>query len=103
MIPKKFEYAPVRRDETETIMQKSVMEELEVRKQKLKERLATLKVDSEEIWKSMESAEKTLSEMVRKFEFSRLKLPYAHQITFIEFSRRNVHSHQLNIRFSHLD
>ena len=69
MIPKKFEYTPVRRDETETIMQKSVMDELEVRKQKLKERLATLKVDSEEIWKSMETAEKTLSEMVSATDY----------------------------------
>ena len=69
MIPTKFEYTPARRDETETIMQKSVIEELEVRKQKLKERLATLKVDSEEIWKSMESAEKTLSEMVSTTDY----------------------------------
>ena len=29
MIPKKFEYTPARRDETETIMQKSVIDELE--------------------------------------------------------------------------
>jgi len=64
MIPKKFEYNPVRRDDSETLVQKSIMDELEMRKGKLKERLATLKVDSEEIWKSMESAEKTLSEMV---------------------------------------
>ena len=47
MIPKKFEYNPVRRDESESLVQKSVMDELEARKQKLKERLATLKVDSE--------------------------------------------------------
>ena len=40
-----------------------------MRKQKLKERLATLKVDSEEIWKSMESAEKTLSEMVSTTDY----------------------------------
>ena len=69
MIPKKFEYAPVRRDETETLVHKSVLEELEGRKQRLKERLATLKVDSEEIWKSMESAEKTLSEMVSATDY----------------------------------
>ena len=69
MIPKKFEYNPVRRDETETLVHKTVLEELEVRKQKLKERLATLKVDSEEIWKSMESAEKTLSEMVSATDY----------------------------------
>merc|ERR1711963_480937 len=69
MIPKKFEYNPVRRDETESLVHKSILEELEARKQKLKERLATLKVDSEEIWKSMESAEKTLSEMVSATDF----------------------------------
>jgi SLIT-ROBO Rho GTPase activating protein len=69
MIPKKFEYNPVRRDESESLVQKSVMDELEARKQKLKERLATLKVDSEEIWKSMESAEKTLSEMVSATDY----------------------------------
>ena len=50
MIPKKFEYNPVRRDESESLVQKSVMDELEARKQKLKERLATLKVDSEGIY-----------------------------------------------------
>ena len=43
MIPKKFEYNPVRRDETESLVHKSVLDELEVRKRKLKERLATLK------------------------------------------------------------
>merc|ERR1719219_3149126 len=69
MIPKKFEYNPVRRDESESLVQKSVLDELEVRKRKLKERLATLKVDNEEIWKSMESAEKTLSEMVSATDF----------------------------------
>jgi SLIT-ROBO Rho GTPase activating protein len=69
MIPKKFEYNPVRRDETETLVHKSVLDELEVRKRKLQERLATLKVDNEEIWKSMESAEKTLSEMVSATDF----------------------------------
>ena len=69
MIPKKFEYNPVRRDDSETLIQKSIMDELEMRKGKLKERLATLKVDSEEIWKSMESAEKTLSEMVSATDY----------------------------------
>ena len=69
MIPKKFEYNPVRRDETESLVHKSVLDELEVRKRKLKERLQTLKVDNEEIWKSMESAEKTLSEMVSATDF----------------------------------
>ena len=63
MIPKKFEYQPVRRDESES-SQKPVLEELESRKKKLAERLASLRVESEEIWKSLEAAEKTLLEMV---------------------------------------
>ena len=41
-----------------------MLDELEMRKKKLKERLSSLKVESEEIWKSMESAEKTLSDIV---------------------------------------
>ena len=40
------------------------MGELGMRKQKLAERLLQLKAESEEIWKSMETAEKTLSDMV---------------------------------------
>jgi len=63
MIPKKFEYQPVRRDESELI-QKPVLEELESRKTKLAERLSTLRTESEEIWKSLETAEKTLLDMV---------------------------------------
>ena len=64
MIPKKFEYNPVRRDESESVRQKVVLDELESRKTKLMERLTQLKTESEEIWKSMETAEKTLSDMV---------------------------------------
>lgn len=64
MIPKKFEYTPVRRDESETLVQKCILEDLEMRKTKLKERLTTLKAESEEIWKTMESAEKNLGDMV---------------------------------------
>ena len=65
MIPKKFDYNPVRRDETETLTQKTVLEELGSRKGKLQERLTSLKTESEEIWKSMELAEKSLSEVVK--------------------------------------
>ena len=46
MIPKKFEYAPVRRDETETLVQKSILDELEIRKQSLLTRLKVLKTVS---------------------------------------------------------
>ena len=68
MIPKKFEYQPVRRDETEQI-HKPVLEELESRKRKLAERLGSLRAESEEIWKSLEAAEKTLLEMVSCNDF----------------------------------
>ena len=44
--------------------QSVVLEELDSRKLKLSERLTQLKTESEEIWKSMETAEKSLSEMV---------------------------------------
>ncbi|XP_059099709.1 SLIT-ROBO Rho GTPase-activating protein 1-like isoform X3 [Tigriopus californicus] len=64
MIPKKFELAQARRDETEVIIQKCVLNELSSRKSKLEERLALIKAESEEIWKSMDSAEKTLSDIV---------------------------------------
>merc|ERR1719206_1432692 len=63
MVPKKFEYQPVRRDETE-LVQKPVVEELESRKKKLADRISSLRVESEEICKSLEAAEKSLNEMV---------------------------------------
>ena len=44
-------------------MQKVILNELESRKGKLVERLTQLKTESEEIWKSMDSAEKSLSEI----------------------------------------
>lgn len=46
------------------IIQKCVLNELSSRKSKLEERLALIKAESEEIWKSMDSAEKTLSDIV---------------------------------------
>ena len=46
------------------IMLKPVLEELECRKSKLADRLSSLRTESEEIWKSLEEAEKTLLEMV---------------------------------------
>ena len=68
MIPKKFEYTPVRRDETE-LVQKAVVEELKSRKLKLAERINSLRVESEEIWKSLEAAEKSLNDMVSSADY----------------------------------
>ena len=97
MIPKKFEYSPVRRDEvrynevvklsltiylgfqglisihsyififyyqSESLVQKPMLDELEMRKQKLKDRIASLNLEREEVGKSMDSAEKSLQEIV---------------------------------------
>merc|ERR1719341_2927463 len=68
MIPKKFEYLPIRRDETE-LVQKPVLEELESRKRKLAERISSLRAESEEIWKSLETAEKSLNDMVSAADY----------------------------------
>merc|ERR1719412_1739238 len=72
MIPKKFDYQPIRRDETE-LVQKPVLEnlrqELETRKRKLAERISSLRAESEEIWKSLETAEKSLNDMVSAADY----------------------------------
>ncbi|XP_040563935.1 SLIT-ROBO Rho GTPase-activating protein 1 isoform X2 [Lepeophtheirus salmonis] len=57
MIPKKFEFNPSSKD-------KNLLDDLRARKSRIKERLTSVKTESEEIWKSMETAEKTLSDMV---------------------------------------
>ena len=60
-------------------MQKSILDELECRKSKLKERLTALRAESEEIWKSMETAERSLSDIVaaNDFDTTRYDLCYS--------------------------
>ncbi len=55
--------------QSETLVQKSILDELESRKSKLKERLTALRAESEEIWKSMETAERSLSDIVAANDF----------------------------------
>ena len=55
--------------QSETLVQKSVLDELENRKLKLKERLTSLRAESEEIWKSMELAERSLNDIVAASDF----------------------------------
>ena len=55
--------------QTETLIQKSILDELEFRKSKLKERLTSLRAESEEIWKSMETAERSLNDIVAATDF----------------------------------
>ncbi|CAB4062399.1 SRGAP [Lepeophtheirus salmonis] len=63
MIPKKFEFNPSSKDKS-TEFHKNLLDDLRARKSRIKERLTSVKTESEEIWKSMETAEKTLSDMV---------------------------------------
>ena len=51
------------------MVQKSILDELECRKSKLKERLTSLRTESEEIWKSMETAERSLNDIVAANDF----------------------------------
>ena len=63
MLPKKFEYQPVRRDESE-LVQKPVIEELASRQKKLAERISCLRKESEDIWRGLETTETALLEIV---------------------------------------
>ena len=63
MLPKKFEFLPVRRDESELI-QEHVLDELKSRQKKIAERISSLQKESEEVWSHLETAEKNLLEIV---------------------------------------
>ncbi|KAG8195017.1 hypothetical protein JTE90_008188 [Oedothorax gibbosus] len=70
MVPKKFEFQPHKGDEvTKICVEKPIQEELEQRHKLVNNRLTTLKTESEEIWKTLETAEKTLLEMLSAKDF----------------------------------
>lgn len=65
MVPKKFEFHPHKGDEiTQVCVEKPIQEELEQRFKQLNNRLTSLKTESEEIWKTLETAEKSLLDML---------------------------------------
>ncbi|XP_076304091.1 SLIT-ROBO Rho GTPase-activating protein 1-like [Tachypleus tridentatus] len=65
MIPKKFEFQPHKGDEVNHVqIDKAIQEDLDVRHKQLINRLTSLKTESEEIWKTMETAEQSLLEMI---------------------------------------
>ena len=72
MLPKKFEYQPVRRDESE-LVQKPVIEELASRQKKLAERISCLRKESEDIWRGLETTETTLLEIVSCVDYDTSK------------------------------
>ncbi|XP_035212745.1 SLIT-ROBO Rho GTPase-activating protein 1-like isoform X2 [Stegodyphus dumicola] len=70
MVPKKFEFQPHKGDEvTQICVEKPIQEELEQRFKVVNNRLTSLKTESEEIWKTLETAEKTLLEMLSTKDF----------------------------------
>ncbi|XP_011145271.1 SLIT-ROBO Rho GTPase-activating protein 1 isoform X1 [Harpegnathos saltator] len=65
MIPKKFEFQGQRGDETpEPELQKMLHSEMEQRLAQLQQRVTSLRTESEEVWKTLETAEASLLEML---------------------------------------
>ncbi|XP_034939969.1 SLIT-ROBO Rho GTPase-activating protein 1-like isoform X2 [Chelonus insularis] len=65
MIPKKFEFQCQRGDETpEPELQKILHSEMEQRLVQLQQRVTSLRTESEEVWKTLETAEASLLEML---------------------------------------
>ncbi|KAK7503696.1 hypothetical protein BaRGS_00005235, partial [Batillaria attramentaria] len=66
MLPKKFEFQPFKGDEIRQISaQKEVQEDLLQRYSTINSRLGSLKVENDEIWKTLETTEKTLVDMIQ--------------------------------------
>ncbi|XP_063238687.1 SLIT-ROBO Rho GTPase-activating protein 1-like isoform X2 [Bacillus rossius redtenbacheri] len=64
MIPKKFEFQGQKDEGPETELQKSLRDDLESRLCQLQSRVTSLRTESEEVWKTLETAEVTLLEML---------------------------------------
>ncbi|XP_071548706.1 SLIT-ROBO Rho GTPase-activating protein 1-like isoform X4 [Panulirus ornatus] len=79
MLPKKFEFQGHKGDEThedsnatqvnQVVVNRQVQEEMEKRYAHLVSRLTSLKTESEETWKTIETAEKTLMEMINTRDY----------------------------------
>ncbi|XP_054719949.1 SLIT-ROBO Rho GTPase-activating protein 1-like isoform X2 [Uloborus diversus] len=70
MVPKKFEFQAHKGDEvTQITVEKPIQDELEQRFKLVNNRLTSLKTESEEVWKTLETAEKTLLEMLSTKDF----------------------------------
>ncbi|KAK8383022.1 hypothetical protein O3P69_011505 [Scylla paramamosain] len=70
MLPKKFEFQGHKGDEVnQVVVNRHVQEEMEKRYAHLVSRLTSLKTESEETWKTIETAEKTLMEMINTRDY----------------------------------
>ncbi|XP_050547172.1 SLIT-ROBO Rho GTPase-activating protein 1-like isoform X2 [Daktulosphaira vitifoliae] len=64
MIPKKFEFQGQRDEYAEPELQKLLCADMETRLEQLDQRVTTLHTESDEVWKTLATAEKTLLEML---------------------------------------
>ncbi|XP_076369729.1 SLIT-ROBO Rho GTPase-activating protein 1-like isoform X2 [Tachypleus tridentatus] len=65
MVPKKFEFQAHKGDKVSKLcLDNTIREELEQRYKQLKKRLTSLKAENEEVWKTLETAERSLLEMI---------------------------------------
>ncbi|XP_069700289.1 SLIT-ROBO Rho GTPase-activating protein 1-like isoform X2 [Periplaneta americana] len=69
MIPKKFEFQGQRDEGPEPELQKTLRDELEARLAQLQNRVTTLRTESEEVWKTLETAETTLLDMLNAKDY----------------------------------
>ncbi|XP_067001603.2 SLIT-ROBO Rho GTPase-activating protein 1 isoform X2 [Anabrus simplex] len=69
MIPKKFEFQGQKDEGPENDLQKSLRDELESRLVQLQNRVTSLRAESEEVWKTLETAETTLLDMLNAKDY----------------------------------
>ncbi|GLH12612.1 GTPase-activating protein CdGAPr [Gryllus bimaculatus] len=69
MIPKKFEFQGQKEDGLDTELQKNLRDELENRLLQLQNRVTSLRAESEEVWKTLETAETTLLDMLNARDY----------------------------------
>ncbi|XP_044741515.1 SLIT-ROBO Rho GTPase-activating protein 1-like isoform X2 [Chrysoperla carnea] len=70
MIPKKIEFQGQRTDDSvEPEIQRVLHQEMETRLSQLRERVTNLRAESDEVWKTLETAESTLLEMLTAHDY----------------------------------
>ncbi|KAJ9584196.1 hypothetical protein L9F63_021460, partial [Diploptera punctata] len=69
MIPKKFEFQGQKDEGPESELLKTLRDELEARLAQLQNRVTTLRTESEEVWKTLETAETTLLDMLNAKDY----------------------------------
>uniref|UniRef100_T1IUP1 SLIT-ROBO Rho GTPase-activating protein 1 n=1 Tax=Strigamia maritima TaxID=126957 RepID=T1IUP1_STRMM len=70
MMPRKFEFSGLKGDESAQFhTDKNIVDELDQRQKQLARRITALKTESEEIWKTLVTAEKSLMDMINQKDY----------------------------------